>query len=210
MTVSSIQMGLRFSLWRQATPLILASRSAPRRLLLENAGIPILPESHVIDERAYGAGWSGARISRGLAVLKAVDVSKRFPDQYVLGADQTMAIGSDVFSKPASIEEAAGHLRLMSGRSHILVSSGAVARNGAVLFQASDRARMDVRVLSDDFIGNYLAAAGAGILDCVGAYEAEGAGIHLFDRVHGDYATILGLPLMKLLAYFRGAGLIAG
>lgn len=198
------------NLWRGA-PLVLASKSAVRRTLLEAAGIPIEIDSADIDERAAEAPHAGAspeKIALLLAREKALAVARRRPDMLVLGADQTLALGNRRFSKPATILAARDQLALLSGKTHALHSGAAVARDGNILFETIATAHLTMRALSNDALDAYLAAAGARILSSVGAYQLEGLGVHLFEKIEGDHFTILGLPLLPLLAFFRREGML--
>lgn len=199
-------------LWQTNHPLLLASQSLSRRMLLENAGIAIDICPAKIDERAIeiqsGLELPGA-IAEHLAQAKALAVSAHHPDRIVLGADQTLALGSRRFSKPADRIAAARQLRALSGATHELHSAIALARGGKVLYSHVSVARMTMRALSDSFIETYLAAAGEKVCTSVGAYQLEGPGVHLFDRIEGDHFTILGLPLLPLLEFFRTQGWVA-
>jgi septum formation protein len=200
------------SLWL-AAPLVLASKSSVRRALLEAAGIPLVIEPAAVDERAVesskAASASAARVASLLAREKALEVAARKSKSTVLGADQTLALGERRFSKPASAEAAREQLKALAGKTHELHSAVAVAKGGDILFETVVTARLTMRPLSDGFLDAYLTAAGAGVSSSVGAYQLERAGVHLFERIEGDHFTILGLPLLPLLAYFRSAGLVA-
>ncbi len=130
------------------------------------------------------------------------------PGQYVVGADQTLALGALLFSKPAGRAEAAEQLRSLAGRSHELHSAVAVARDGKILFETVTMARMTMRPLGGNEIQTYLDEAGEAVTTSVGAYQLEGLGVHLFERIEGDHFTILGLPLLPLLAFLRGERLL--
>ena len=202
------------SLWKLDRSIILASTSATRLKLLSAVGIPCRTVAPAVDERALAkplenAGAGPDSIALELARAKCLAVSNLHQDDLVLGADQTLALGNQSFSKPASRSEAAEHLRQLSGRSHELHSAAAVARGGQILFEVTDTAQLTMRLLSDDFIETYLDVAGEQVRSSVGAYQVEGLGLHLFDRVDGDHATILGLPLLALLGYFRLKGMLA-
>jgi septum formation protein len=201
-------------LWKSDRPIILASTSATRLKLLTSAGIPCRTVSPEVDERSVsidlekqGAGPDS--IARELARAKCLAVSARFPDDIVLGADQTLAVDSHVLTKPASRAEAADHLRLLSGRTHVLYAGVVLARDRTVLFETVDQARLTMRVLSEPFIAAYLDAAGDRVQTSVGAYQVEGLGIHLFERIDGDHSTILGLPLLPLLSHLRASHMVA-
>ena len=199
------------ALWRGGAPLLLASKSAARRALLAAAGIPFDACDAMIDERVLEApmletGAGGAAIARELAWKKALAVSAREPERLVLGADQTLALGDRHFTKPADRAEAAAQLAALSGKTHELHSAICVARGGRVQFEAAPVARLTVRALSAAFIAAYLDAAGAAILGSVGAYQLEGLGVHLFERIEGEHSVILGLPLPPLLEFLREEG----
>ncbi|MEO6841372.1 MAG: Maf family protein [Bradyrhizobium sp.] len=200
------------TIWRGKHPLILASQSGARQTLLANAGVAFEAVPAGIDEREIQRA-SGlvapSEIASLLARQKALWVSSRQPDRIVVGADQTLALGKQLFSKPAGRAQAADQLRALAGNSHELHSAVAVARDGDILFETVSVARMTMRQMSDTEIDAYLDEAGAAVTTSVGAYQLEGPGIHLFERIEGDHFTILGLPLLPLLAFLRGEGLLA-
>ena len=200
------------SLWRGKYPLILASQSRARQALLANAGIDFEAVPAEIDERAMqqASGLSAPDdIAALLAREKARLVSMRQPGQFVIGADQTLALGNRLFSKPAGRAQAMEQLRALAGSSHELHSAVAVAREGRILFEAAAIARMTMRQLTEAEIEAYLSAVGEVVTSSVGAYQLEGLGVHLFERIEGDHFTILGLPLLQLLAFLRGERLLA-
>jgi septum formation protein len=200
------------SLWRGKHPIILASQSRIRQTLLANAGIAFESVAAELDERAvqHASGLSSpGDIAALLAREKALAVSAHRPGKYVVGADQTLALGFRLFSKPAGRAQAAEQLRALAGHRHELHSAVAVARDGAIVFEAVSIARMTMRGLGAPEIDAYLNEAGEAVMTSVGAYQLEGLGVHLFERVEGDHFTILGLPLLPLLAYLRSAGLLA-
>ncbi len=200
------------SLWRGKYPLILASQSRARQALLANAGISLEAVAAEIDERALQQASSRSApgdIAALLARTKALSVSTRRPGNFVIGADQTLALGTRLFTKPNSRAQAAEQLRTLAGRSHELHSAVAVARDGKVLFESADIARMTMRRLDEAEIEAYLNEAGAAVTSSVGAYQLEALGVHLFERVEGDHFTILGLPLLPLLAFLRSERLLA-
>jgi septum formation protein len=199
------------TIWRGQRPPILASQSRARQMLLANAGLPFEAVTAAIDERAIQQ-QSGllepGKIAALLAKEKALFVSAKMPDRYVIGADQTLALGQRLFSKPAGRAPAAEQLGALAGNTHELHSAVAVARAGEILFSDVSIARMTMRQLSGEEIRTYLDAAGEAVTTSVGAYQLEGLGVHLFERIEGDHFTILGLPLLPLLAFLRGQGLV--
>ncbi len=199
------------TLWRGKSPLILASQSHARQALLTNAGISFEAVTAEIDERgvqqASGLAAPG-EIASLLAREKALSVSARQPGKFVIGADQTLALGERLFSKPDGRAQAAAQLRALAGRSHELHSAVAVARDGKILFEAVAIAGMTMRRLGDAEIDVYLDEAGDAVTSSVGAYQLEGLGVHLFERIEGDHFTILGLPLLPLLAFLRSERLL--
>jgi septum formation protein len=200
------------TLWRGKYPLILASQSRARQQLLSNAGIDFEAVAAEIDERALqqASGLSApGEIAGLLAREKALSVSMRQPGKIVVGADQTLALGMRLFSKPADRAQAAAQLRALAGRSHELHSAVAAARDGKILFETLTIARMTMRRLGEAEIDTYLDQAGEAVTSSVGAYQLEGLGVHLFERIEGDHFTILGLPLLPLLAFLRSERLLA-
>lgn len=199
------------TLWRGKDPLILASQSRARQMLLANAGIDFQAVAADIDERAVqqASGLSAPEeIAAFLAREKAVSVSLRQPGKYVVGADQTLALGKRLFSKPAGRAQAAEQLRALAGHRHELHSAVAVVRDGKILFAEVATAGMTMRRLGEAEIEAYLDEAGEAVTSSVGAYQLEGLGVHLFERIEGDHFTILGLPLMQLLAFLRSERLL--
>jgi septum formation protein len=199
-------------LWRAATPLVLASGSAVRRTLLEAAGIPVEARPARIDERAIEASAPSDdpfAVAALLAREKALRVATELPGRLVVGADQTLTLGNRRFDKPADRAAARAQLQALAGRVHELHSAVAVARGRDVVFEHVGVARLTVRPLSDDFLDRYLDAAGAAVTASVGAYQVEALGVQLFERIDGDHFTILGLPLLPLLAYLRAEGSLA-
>lgn len=199
------------TLWRGQEPLVLASQSKARQMLLANAHIEFESDPADIDERAVQAS-SGLPAPGDIAGLlareKARIVSVRRPSRYVVGADQTLALGARIFNKPAGRAQAADQLRALAGHCHELHAAVAVARDGKLLFEHVSIARMTVRQLGDAEIASYLEEAGDAVTSSVGAYQLEGLGIHLFEQIEGDHFTILGLPLLELLAFLRGEHLL--
>lgn len=199
----------------EATRLILASGSAARRTLLESAGllIDVIPAN--IDEAkirdaivSSTANVEGSDIAGVLAAEKARLVSIDHPNALVIGADQVLTLGGKFFSKAENLAEAREILSMLRGRTHELVSAVALARNGDVHWQTSATAEMTTRSFSDEFLGCYLEKMGDRALQIVGCYEIEGPGVQLFEDIDGDYFTILGIPLLELLARLRHEGMV--
>jgi septum formation protein len=199
------------SLWLASEPLVLASRSEVRRTMLEAAGIAVEVRPADIDERGVEAtapaGDAGAAAAL-LAREKARAIAAAMPGRLVLGADQTLTLGAQRFSKPADRAAASAQLRALAGRTHELHSAVAFVRDGAVLFEHVGVARLAMRPLPEAFVDAYLDAAGAAATASVGAYQLEGLGVQLFDRVDGDYFTVLGLPLLPALEFLRRQGFL--
>jgi septum formation protein len=200
------------TLWRGERPLVLASRSASRQLLLRNAGIDFRIAPADLDERLIEERSTLTRPSAVAALLacsKALHVAKDFGSDWIVGADQTLALGGGIFAKPSSRAEAAGQLKRLAGQTHALHSALAVVHAGDVVWETVTEARLKMRALSDEAIEAYLDAAGDAVTATVGAYQLEGLGVHLFERVEGDHFTILGLPLLPLLDFLRRQSLLA-
>ncbi|WP_268750047.1 Maf family protein [Brevundimonas sp. Root1279] len=191
--------------------LILASKSAARRAMLEDAGVAFSVQVADVDEDALKNRHDPADAA-GLAVelarAKALAVSRHDDDAWVLGADQTLAFDGGLVSKARSQVEARDRLAAMRGRVHHLHSGAALAHNGQIVWSGVDTAAMRVREFSDAFLDAYLAAEGDALLHCVGSYRLEGMGSQLFEAVDGDYFTVLGLPLWPVLVELRRAGVL--
>jgi len=197
------------ALWLASDPLVLASRSAVRRTLLEAAGVPVEVRPADIDERSLETGVPSetpAAVAALLARQKALAVAALHPARMVLGADQVLALDAKLFSKPADRAAARAQLRALSGRTHELHAAIAFVRDATVVFEHVGTARLTMRSFSDRFLDAYLEAVGSAATASVGAYHIEGLGIQLFERVEGDYFTVLGLPLMASLDFLRRDG----
>ena len=196
-------------------PLILASSSPFRRMLMENAGLHFQAIAADIDERAIEAplerdGAGPDAVALVLAKAKAKEVSDRYAGSLVIGSDQTMSLGSQVFHKPRTMADAENHLRILSGQTHRLNSAIALARNGDIIWEHVAHADLTMRELPADFIHRHLTRVGEKALSSVGAYQLEGEGIQLFSKIEGDYFTIVGLPMLPLLQQLRELGAIDG
>jgi septum formation protein len=194
-----------------APPVVLASTSISRRALLQGAGIDFEAVAPDVDEPAVKrelAEADAAGLAAALADRKALDVSRRRPGAMVVGGDQTLSCEGRLFDKPGTIDAACTQLRALRGRVHELQSAVSVARDGAVAWRHIASARLTMRPFSDDFMARYVETSRDWLTSSVGAYRLEGPGAQLFDRIDGDYFTILGLPLLPLLAWLRGAGVL--
>jgi septum formation protein len=199
-------------LWLDSRPLVLASKSEVRAKMLASAGLRVEIRPADIDERAVESQASAqdpVAVAGFLAQAKARSVAAVVPGRVVLGADQTLALGQMRFSKPANRAGARQQLQSLRGKSHTLHSGVAVVRDGAMLFEAVETATLTMRDFSDAFLDAYLDTAGTAVLSSVGGYQVEGPGIQLFERIEGDYFTVLGLPLLSLLAFLRQAKMLA-
>lgn len=200
------------TLWRGENPLILASQSHARQTLLAHAGIAFEAMPANIDERGIQArsGVSApGDIARLLAEAKALAVSSRRAGHVVIGADQTLALGQRLFSKPNGRVQAAEQLRALAGKTHELFSGVAVALDGRIMYAHVAVARLTMRPLSENDIAAYLDAAGDIVTSSVGAYQLERFGVHLFEHIDGDHFTILGLPLLPLIGFLRSQSWLA-
>jgi septum formation protein len=196
-------------LWLASDPLMLASRSAVRRALLEAAGVPVEVRPADIDERGIEAGAiseTPAAVAAHLARAKAAVGAGSHPGRLVLGADQVLTLDGKRFAKPVDRAAAHAQLRALSGRTHELHAAIAFVQDATVLFEHVGTARLTMRAVSDRFIDLYLDVVGNAATASVGAYQIEGLGIQLFERVDGDYFTVLGLPLLPALDFLRRRG----
>lgn len=197
------------------TRLILASGSSARKEMLQSAGLAFEIVPADIDEDAIRSVMvsesdcvEAADIAAVLAAEKALHVSRAHAGALVIGSDQILALGRRLFSKAETVAEAREHLDRLRGRTHELVSAVAIARDGVILWQSVDSAQLTMRPFSDEFLGRYLEKAGDSTLKSVGCYHLEGLGVQLFDKIDGDYFTILGMPLLPLLAELRNQGVV--
>jgi septum formation protein len=191
--------------------LILASQSASRRALLAAAGLvfdcePARVDEDAVKQAARAEGASADEAALLLANLKAERVARRHPDALVIGADQILVCDGAWFDKPAHVEAAGEHLRRLRGRSHTLATAVVCVRGDGPVWQHVATPRLTMRDFSDGFLRAYLLEEGDGLLSSVGAYRLEGLGVHLFDRIEGDHAAVLGLPLLALLRFLRQHG----
>ena len=194
-------------------PVILASASRIRLELLDRAGVSATAQAAAVDESEIKAAFRAEQASteacaQALAALKARRISERHPEALVIGADQMLDCDGVWFDKPADLDEARAHLEALRGKTHRLVTAAVVLRGGSQLWHVISPARLTMRPFSDTFLDDYIRQAGPAVLSSVGAYQLEGLGAQLFERVEGDFFTVLGLPLLPLLDFLRGHGVI--
>jgi len=207
-------MSISSSVWIGDYPLILASKSKTRRDLLEGAHLSPIIHVPVFDERAFEHALetelpSPVDRAHALACEKARLASLSYPEHYVIGADQILACETKALHKAQTIHEAKHHLAFLSGKTHQLISAFAIARDGHVLFEDHDTADMTMRSTTTEQIERYCDYAGDAVLNNVGCYALEGLGVHLFERVEGDFFTVLGLPLERVIGFFRREGCLS-
>nr|WP_165943361.1 Maf family protein [Roseicella aquatilis] len=196
-----------------APPLVLATASAARRAVLSAAGLSFTAEAAAVDEAAIkesalAEGIPAEEAALLLAEAKARRLARRHPDALVIGADQMLVCEGRWFDKPVGMDGAREHLRALRGKTHVLVTAMVCWRHGARAWQHVARPRLTMRDASDEFLEAYLALEGEAVLASVGAYRLEGPGVQLFSRVEGEYSAILGLPLLPLLDFLRGHGVL--
>jgi septum formation protein len=201
------------ALWKLDQPLLLASSSITRLHLLQSACVPVEARAPDVDERAIEGALQARKINPDaialeLAIAKGLQVSRVCSDRLVIAADQTLSFEREQLHKPKTIDDARVQLRKLSGKTHALHSAVVCFLNGAQVFAHVDTARLTMRDLGQSFLDAYLSIAGDAVTRSVGGYQVEGLGMHLFARIEGDQSTILGLPMLPLLAYLRHAGAI--
>src|SRR5262245_6653044 len=200
---------------KAAAELLLASASPFRRKLLEAAGVPFRVVPANVDEAslkralaARGSPVEPASVAEALAAAKARSAGSAFPAALVIAADQVLALDDELFDKPGDLVAARAQLERLRGKTHRLFSAVALAERGEVVWSTVEQATLTMRNFSDAFLDAYLARTGSGLSGIVGSYEIEGPGIQLFDRIEGDHFTIIGLPLLSVLAELRARGVI--
>jgi septum formation protein len=201
---------------KSAPPVILASASPFRRKMLEAAGVRFATVPADVNEAALkrrlaavGSRPSPGAVAEILARAKAEAVGRKHPDALTIGADQVLALDDELFDKPVDLAAARAQLERLRGRTHTLHSAVVLAQDGEIVWTCVEDARLTMRNFSAEFLDAYLARSGEAVCTTVGAYEIEGAGIQLFERVEGDHFTIIGLPLIPLLAELRSRGVLA-
>lgn len=207
--------GFRGGLWREARPLLLASKSLGRRLVLQQTGLPFEAHPAKVDERSIESqilvgGGGPDDVVAALSRAKALQISRRFPQSLVIGADQAASCAGKIFGKPQDFDAAKRQLRFLSGRSHRLHSGLALVRGGVLLGETVAHADLVLRGLTEEFLDCYFSSVDDTVLSSAGAYQVEGLGVHLFESIAGDHWTILGLPLLHLLALLRKLGALRG
>lgn len=200
------------NLWLLPRPLVLASKSQARRVLLAASGIPFEAIDSGIDERgiqaALGLGADGGLVAATLAREKARAISSEHPGRLVLGADQTLSLDGGLVSKPEDRAAARRQIVAMSGHTHTLHAAVCLTRDGIVVAEDCAEAHLTCRAFSEAFVDCYLDLCGDSVLASVGGYAIEGLGIHLFEAIEGEQSTILGLPMLALLRMLRGIGAV--
>ncbi len=191
-----------------ARTVVLASASKSRAQLLTDAGlkfdvVPAHADEDAVKAALKAEGATAVQCAEALAEIKAVQVSQRLPECLVIGADQMLECDGVWFDKPADLNGARAHLTAMRAKTHVLPTAVAVVLGGQVIWHHSASPRLTMRDFSDAFIEHYIANTGPRVLSSVGAYQLEGWGVQLFDRIEGEFSTILGLPLLPLLAFLR-------
>lgn len=195
--------------------IILASKSQHRFQLMAGAGlefeaIPAEINERAIEETFQNRSLMPADLSQLLADSKSVYVSEQHPDAYVIGSDQTLSLHGELFHKPQNMDQARRHLLKLSGKTHELNSAISLSQNGKILWQHVSVAYLTMRQLTPEFIGRHLSRAGSNVLTSVGAYQLEKEGVQLFEKIDGDFFTIVGLPMLPLLKKLRQLEIIDG
>ncbi len=196
---------------QQKTKIILASNSKIRAELLENTGLSFEIQPADIDEFSIREIFKTeemdpADIAEVLAETKATQISKKNPDALVIGCDQVLALGDEIFEKPKNRDDAQSTLFKLRGKTHTLISAIALVKNNEVVWRYSENANLKMHEFSPEFLGQYMSLCGDKILSSVGAYQLESFGIHLFEEIKGDYFTVLGFPILALLKFLRSKG----
>jgi septum formation protein len=187
--------------------LILASKSMARQDMLKRAGydFDVIPAD--IDERAVSHDRPPEQLAQTLAQAKALDVSRRHPAAMVIGSDQILVFENNVLHKAENASSARKKLQKLRGKKHTLISAVALATEGKIVFSWADTAHLSMKNFNDDVLEKYLSSAGDILTSCVGCYALEGLGIHLFEKIEGDYFTILGMPLLPLINALEREGI---
>jgi septum formation protein len=188
------------------TKLVLASTSGIRRKILSDAGLSFISDSPDIEEETLKKSWSDKAadsIAQALAHAKSISLAKSYPDQVILGADQTLIFEGQIYNKATDQHEAREQLKKMRGKTHTLQSALVCTENAQTLWSHVSEAKLHMRNFSDEFIDRYLQHGGPTLVSSVGTYKLEETGIHLFEQIEGDHYTVLGLPLLPLLGFLR-------
>ena len=192
--------------------IILASKSVSRKKLMSNAGLDFKQHVSSIDEeiikQTFLKSGEPQDLPMILAQAKAMTVSEKFPDSWVIGSDQVLLFNGKVYDKPKSDIDARDQLLELRGNQHQLETAVCIVKNKELMWSVSDSSYLTMRDFSPVFLGKYLAAEGENVTTSVGGYKLEGLGLQLFDKIDGDFFTILGLPMLKLLSYLRQQNLI--
>ncbi|KIC38430.1 septum formation protein Maf [Ruegeria sp. ANG-R] len=194
-------------------PILLASGSAIRAQLLENAGVPFSVQVARVDEETVkrallAEGASPRDIADALAEMKARKVSDKVPGAMVLGCDQVLDFEGQLLSKPETPEDALVQLKSMRGRRHMLLSAAVIYQDGQPIWRHVGQVRLRMRASSDAYLRDYVARNWDSIRHSVGAYKLEEEGVRLFATIDGDYFNVLGMPLLELLNFLAVKGVI--
>ena len=193
--------------------LILASRSPIRAKLLQQSGIDFEAVTALVDEEMMKASMRAEQaphrdIADKLAEIKAIKVSQKHPENFVLGCDQILSFNGEIFSKPKNKEELRDQLMALRSSRHELLSAAVIYQNAQPIWRFVGTARLTMRDFSETFLDNYIDQNWKSVENCVGGYQIEAEGIQLFQRVEGDYFSILGMPLLEILNFLTVRGVI--
>ena len=188
--------------------IVLASKSGVRKEILDKYGVPsIVSPSNVDEDQVKEAllekGADPEIISKNLAELKSVKVSGKHPNQLVLGADSVISLDLKLINKPNSRDEAFNILKLLNGKKHYLISSVCISKNGAMIWNYTDKSELKMKKISDEELKTYLKGIKTETLLAYGVYQIEADGLELFEYIKGDKDSIMGLPIKEIINYIN-------